>query len=355
MTCTWPVSLQEKLRFLSAPSSYALPTGQVQVRHTHMSSLFLTDTTVFKLKKPIATDDLDFRTLHARATHCRDELVLNRRLAPEVYLGLSCLVGEGQGGLKLIGAVELTASHQVVEWLVRMRRLPQHLTLEHAVQHGGCTPTQRQAVGQVLARFYRALPPCGLSGGQHRAGLKAQHARNAEFLRQPQFGLNALQLQRVLEAIESGFGDLAALMDARAAAGRLIEGHGDLRPEHVFLTEPPVFIDGLEFSRTLRLVDWVDEVAFLTLECAVLGAPEVGLALRAQLAQALEDTVPEALFQFYFALRACVRARLALAHLLEPEVQAPEKWLRAGHRYLDLAGAAISAFAQWPAPAAAPH
>ena len=361
MTCARAPSLDDKLRVLSAPKTYAPTLQQVEVKHTHMSCLFLTDTTVYKLKKPVATPYLDFRTLHARAANCRDELILNRRLAPEVYLGLSALVRNERQDLALVDATQLTAQQEVVEWLVRMRRLPQHLTLEHALRHGGCSPAQVQAVGQVLARFYRALPPCGWSGAEHRAGLKKQHVLNAEFLRQSQFGLNAVQLQRVLEALERGFDTLSALMDARAAAGRVVEGHGDLRPEHVFLTEPPVLIDGLEFNRALRVVDWVDEIAFLTLECTVLGAPEVGLALRAQLEGALNDVVPEALFQFYFALRACVRARLALAHLLEPEAQAPDvkahdKWLRAGHVYLDLAAAAISrlcASARWPAPEAA--
>ncbi len=348
MTCARPPSLIEKLRFLGAPDAYAQRPVQVQVKQTRMSWPFLTDTTAYKLKKPIANTYLDFRTLSARAANCRDELMLNRRLAPEVYLGLSCLWVDAQGRLGLADVKDLDRSGEVVEWLVRMHRLPSALTLEHALRHGAIDAAQISAVGAVLGAFYRALPPCGISGPEHVALFKSQHGLNEAALRQPDFALNASQLQRVLGALQHWFAHESDLMHERVLQGRVVEGQGDLRPEHVFLTDPPVIIDGLEFNRSLRLVDWVDEIAFLTLECAVLGARPVGLALRAQIEQALQDVVPERLFQFYLAFRACLRARAAGPGAFAGSRGSHARKMDAGGPYLSGVGRCCSG-PLWPA------
>lgn len=337
-------SIQDKVRFLSSPAPYRERPARVEVRQTHMSWLFLTDSIVYKLKKPVVYPFLDFRSLQARAADCRDELVLNRRLAPNVYLGLSCLRVCADGGLLLADAsdVEAEGAGELVEWLVRMRRLPEDLTLDSAIRSARLTAGQIGSVGAVLAAFYRHLAPCGVTGAEHIALLKAQHALNAEMLRRPQFALDSSTLTPLLEALQRWIEDESALLHARVRDGRVVEGHGDLRPEHVFLTDPPVVIDCLEFKRQLRLVDWADEIAFLGLECARLGAEGVGPTLRAQLESALDDAVPDRLFHFYGAFRACLRARLALAHLTEPEPPASDKWPRLAREYLDLAAVAVA-------------
>ena len=338
-----PPSIQDKVRFLSLAASYPQPAARVEVRQTHMSWLFLTDTLVYKLKKPVVYPFLDFRSLSARAADCRDELVLNRRLAPSVYLGLSCLRVGADGRLLLADTFDTDGEGdgELVEWLVRMRRLPEDLTLDAAIRAGRLTAGQIGSVGAVLAAFYRHLAPCGVTGTEHIALLKAQHALNAETLRRPQFALDAAAAAPVLDALQRWIEDESALLHARVCDGRVVEGHGDLRPEHVFLNDPPVVIDCLEFKRQLRLVDWADEIAFLGIECARLGAADVGPALRAQLETALDDAVPDRLFHFYGAFRACLRARLALAHLTEPAPPTPDKWPRLAREYLDLAGSAV--------------
>jgi aminoglycoside phosphotransferase family enzyme len=122
----------------------------------------------------------------------------------------------------------------------------------------------------------------------------------------------------------------------------LCEGHGDLRPEHIGLDGTPVVIDCLEFNRALREVDPFDELAFLDLECRLLGADWIGPRLIAHCALALGDTPAPQVMALYTAHRALVRARLALAHLLDAQPRTPERWKPQARRYVEAAQAALA-------------
>jgi aminoglycoside phosphotransferase family enzyme len=137
-----------------------------------------------------------------------------------------------------------------------------------------------------------------------------------------------------LDALDAALSQHAPLLRDRAAGGHVVEGHGDLRPEHVCLLQPPVVIDALEFNPSLRQVDPCDELGFLGLECEMAGAAWIGPRLMAACAAALGDAPPAALPQLYTAYRAQLRARLALAHLLEPQPRTPYKWAPLAQRYL---------------------
>jgi aminoglycoside phosphotransferase family enzyme len=118
---------------------------------------------------------------------------------------------------------------------------------------------------------------------------------------------------------------------------RIVDGHGDLRPEHIWLGDPVRIIDCLEFNKRLRTVDPFDEIAFLGLECERLGAAWAGEYIERRMRRALRDGPIEELTTFYRCHRATLRARLAIAHLLEPNPRTPEKWPRLARQYLDLA------------------
>jgi aminoglycoside phosphotransferase family enzyme len=129
----------------------------------------------------------------------------------------------------------------------------------------------------------------------------------------------------------------AALFERRVAERRLVEGHGDLRPEHVCLAPEPVIIDCLEFSRELRLLDPADELAFLALECERLGAPAVGSWFLAAYTEVTGDAPPPLLLRFHRTYRALRRAKLAVWHLEDPAVREPARWTARARRYLELA------------------
>ena len=327
------VGLEEKVAFLRQPRSYPAPPAQVEVRETHMSYVFLTDAEAYKLKRPVRYPFLDFSTLAAREASCRAEVALNRRLAPDVYLDVAPLARAPDGRLQLGG------SGTVVDWLVRMRRLPAERMLDRLVAERRLSLQDLAPLAARLADFYAAAPRAEVTSEQHLAALAREHRLNMDVLWLPHFDLDRNELAAIDAAIRHFLGAQRAVPAARVAAGRVIEGHGDLRPEHVCLTDPPRVIDCLEFNRDLRRVDWADEIAFLGLECTLLGAPWVGAALREPIATRLRDAVPPELTDFYTALRACLRARLAVAHLLEPDPRDGARWLPRARAYLRLAAA----------------
>jgi aminoglycoside phosphotransferase family enzyme len=119
----------------------------------------------------------------------------------------------------------------------------------------------------------------------------------------------------------------------------IVDGHGDLRPEHIWLGDPVRIIDCLEFNPHLRTVDPFDEIAFLSVECDRLGAGWASKYITRRIMRGLRDGLSEELFLFYRCHRAMLRARLAIAHLLEPNPRTPDKWPRLARAYLEIAGA----------------
>lgn len=325
------VSTHEKVRFLGTSEAYPSCPEDVTVKETHMSWVFIAGDRVYKLKKPVHYPFLDFRTLAAREQNCREEVRLNRRLAPEVYLGVVPLTQTPDGRQALSGAGE------VVDWLVEMRRLPDACLLDQAIRNRAVQADQIKGVARLLVDFYRTCPAAGIAPNAYIEQFARESAINEAVFRDARFELSPREIDGPLQAVERGLNAGATLLEERVKQGRVVEGHGDLRPEHVCLTEPPVIIDCLEFSRALRLVDPFDELAFLGLECELLSAGWIGDLLLKECAEGLGDHPPENLIAFYWAYRACLRARLALVHLLEPEPREAEKWLPLARRYLALA------------------
>lgn len=328
--------LQDKVAFLRDPRGYPSPPAQVDVRETHMSYVFMTATEAYKLKRPVRYPFLDFSTLAAREASCRAEVALNRRLAPDVYLGVVPLTRAGDGRIALGG------DGVPIDWLVRMRRLPAERMLDALIVEGRLEARALAPLAARLADFYATAPRAGITAGENFALLEREHRQNMDVLRLPSFELDRNELAAIDVALRRFLEVQRGVLAARVTAGRVVEGHGDLRPEHVCLTDPPRVIDCLEFNRELRLVDWADEIAFLGLECALLGAPWVGAALREPIAARLADAVPAALTGFYTALRACLRARLAVAHLLEPDPRDGARWLPRARAYLRFAAQACA-------------
>lgn len=332
------IGFADKVDFLSVPAHYPTHPARVEVRETHMSVVFLTDTEVYKLKKPVRYPFLDFSTLAAREADCRAEVALNSRLAPGVYRGVVALTRSDDGPLSLDGA------GTVIDWLVRMRRLPADRMLDRMIATGRLQLNDVSALGERLADFYAHQPRVELTGDAFVATLAREHRQNMELLTQPRFALDRDELRRIGVAVDAFFTDEHEVLRARVTQGRVVDGHGDLRPEHVCLDRLPVIIDCLEFNRSLRLVDWADEIAFLGLECALLGAAWVGPAVQASIEAHLDDPVPPRLTNFYTALRACLRARLAVAHLLEPAPRDGARWLPRARTYLRAAAASCIAW-----------
>lgn len=321
---------QETLRFLLSPEAHGPDAGPIELIETHMSWVVLDAREAWKMKKPVAYPPLfDLRTLAARERDARAELRVNRRFAPEVYLGLLAVVRD-DGGLSLQCEEALPAPGRIVDWLVRMRRLPADRMLDRMIADGRVEPEHVEAVARSLAGYYRDAPPLAIDSETLVRRFRREQVRNREVLADPRFGLGEAgpALDRFDQVLERDVG----LLRQRVRQGRIVDGHGDLRPEHVCLLDPPLLIDALAFADELRRVDPFEELVALALECELLGAAWIGERLIERCAERLGDAPDPALLRLYRASRALLRARLAVAHLLDPSPRKPERWLPLGRR-----------------------
>ncbi|HRP96496.1 MAG TPA: hypothetical protein PL143_09625 [Rhodocyclaceae bacterium] len=323
------VSLDDKVAFLATPAAYAEPAARVETVETHMSWVFLTEDHAYKLKKPVRYDFLDFSTIAARRADCAAELVLNRRLAASVYLAAVALTLTDRGELRLGG------DGPVADWLVRMRRLPARRMLDAAIAERRVDAADVARFMRVLTDFYRRAEIVATSPSAYREGFERAIRAHCAELCKPGYGLPAAAIARITAVQARFILRHAALLESRAA--RVVDGHGDLRPEHICLVDEPVVIDCLEFDRALRLLDPADELAYLALECERLGAADVGAQVFEHYAQATGDRAPDALIHFYKSFRACLRAQIAIWHTVDGRVRDHAKWRQRARDYLALA------------------
>ncbi len=231
-----------------------------------MSWVFLTDCFVYKLKKPVTTPHVDLASPAQRRCNCEIEVRLNARLAPGIYLGIVPLL------LDLGGRLRLGGNGEPIDWLVCMRRLPERDMLDTKIRSGTLQSAEITAVADQLCAFYAAAEPVSLAQADYLGRFGEEQAATRQVLHDPRLALPARMVEAVLAPVDTMLRQEPGLLGARLAAGRIVEGHGDLRPEHIYLGQPPAAIDCLEFSRRLRLLDPFEEFAFLGMECAVLGA-----------------------------------------------------------------------------------
>jgi aminoglycoside phosphotransferase family enzyme len=323
--------LDAKVAFLREPSSYPGHPFQVQALETHMSWVFLADRDVYKLKKPVRYELLDFRTVQARHHFCAAEVVLNRRLAPDVYLGLAPLTCDRRAHLGI------DRHGRVVDWLVHMRRLPAERMLDYALVHGALAEGDLERLARRLVAFYSALPAEACECAAYRERFRRNIEANRRALGSPVFELPAGHVRTLATAQLAMLERIGSQLDERVQGGYIVEGHGDLRPEHVCLCEPIAIIDCLEFARPLRIVDVADELGFLALECERLDAASAARELLDWYCRLSGESPPSPLLHFYQSCRATSRALITARHLLDERFRHSPHWLRRAGRYLQLA------------------
>lgn len=324
-------SLGDKVSFLRRRESFPEATSGVESIETHMSWVFLTDEYAYKLKKPVRFKLLNLATLDDRRRNCETEVAWNRRLAPDVYLGVVPI------GLDENGRLSLGSGTRVVDWLVKMRRLPADRMLDRLIASGKVEPADLRRAAETLAAFYRSAPRARLGEEEYLV----RFVRDVE-----EIGRELEDLSPILkgpkgriDAVSAGLLGFthrrADLLSARVREGRIVEAHGDLRPEHLCLLREPVVIDCLEFAPELRLLDPADELSFLTVECELAGGPPfIEEILFTTYSLRTSDRPPPPLVGFYKAFRAFLRAKISIWHLKDPEVKDSSKWVSKTERYL---------------------
>jgi aminoglycoside phosphotransferase family enzyme len=326
MRRTPPPTLDEKLAFLRDPRSYGEAAVRIETIETHFAWVFLTARHAYKLKKPLRQVAMDYRTVAARRKGCRAEITLNRRLAPSVYLGVVPLAADARG------ALSLGRGGRVVDWLVKMRRLPASGLLDHILDRQSITDAQVDRLVALLVRFFRQARRSPMPGRSYLGRLRRQLAANRRALRS--YGS---QLRQVLaDEVSDAQREFLAIMDSGLGArgAHVVEGHGDLRPEHVCVGRPLCVIDCVEFDRDLRLSDPVEELAFLALEVERLGHRPLAAKLVRRYCEMRGDRIADAVVHFYMSHRASTRAKLAAWHIGDPQFPDPQPWIARAHSYL---------------------
>jgi aminoglycoside phosphotransferase family enzyme/predicted kinase len=292
----------------AAVAALCSPKGDVELRETHISWLFITADRAFKLKKPVVLDFLDYGSARRRHTMCQEEIRLNGRLAPDVYLGVRGIAEAGDR-LRIVDEHDPAA----IDYLVEMRRYDEDRTLAAMATRGQVSPAQLAALAALLARFHRTCPP---SRDRPRPGsvtVRHEIDRNLDELNDQLTttgaGERVRALRRFLEAFTTAH---AAILDARAHAGRIREVHGDLRAEHVILEPTLSVVDCIEFDRGLRVLDVADDLAFLIMDLCALGAEGLARRLIGEYRRAGGDCGDDELVWFFAVHRALVRAKVEL-------------------------------------------
>lgn len=330
--------MPDLVEFLSRPSAYPERPRRVEHVETHISHVFLTDRHAYKLKKPLRFDFLDFSTPLLRRAACDSEVRLNRRMAPGVYLGVVPI------GLSRGGKPQLGGSGAPIDFVVKMRRLPADRMLDKLIAAGQVSGPEIERLAERLMAFYRDAAPLVISADRYSARIEEHVRANREELLAAAHALPEALVGRVHAAQLWLLASARGMFDIRSNDGRVIDGHGDLRPEHVCVEIMPVVFDCIEFNAEFRQLDVLDELAFFAMECERLGAAWIGQRVLESYFADSRDAPDRRLLPFYQCYRACVRAKVAA---LRAEQEPPERRgndIEAALQYLNLAQKYAEAF-----------
>jgi uncharacterized protein len=336
------VSATDLLADLADPGCYPHRPREVRIVQTHLSVVCLADDLVYKLKKAIALPFVDFRTLAARRTTCRDEVRLNRRACPDTYLGTAALRRDAAGRLHFAATGDDDGADDL-DVAVVMQRLPQARMLDELLREHAVTRDEIEALARHVAAFHARADrgPETLAHGDPRR-LAQFAAANFTELATPAGDVLARALRDALAiASEHAFTALLPRLVARAAAGRVVDGHGDLHARNICMTVPPALYDCLEFAPALRCGDVATENAFLAMDLRYRGAPELADAYIAAYATAAGDAELPELLPALCSYRAMVRCKVAALTAGQAELPAADRAgaITSAQRHLLLAAA----------------
>jgi uncharacterized protein len=270
------------------------------VAETHSAVVYFAGDRAFKLKKPVKLEFLDFSTPEARAAACVRETELNRRFAPDVYLGVA----------------EVRAPDgQVCDHLVVMRRMPTSRRLTALIEAGEpAGPAVRQVARILAAQHAAAARSPQISAQGSRDATRRRWHDNIGELRATARGdlVPDSEIDEAGRLADRFLGGRQPLFDARIRAGRVVDGHGDLLADDIFcLDDGPRILDCLDFDDQLRWLDAFDDAAFLAMDLEQLGAPDLAEQFIGWYSEYSGDPAPTALRHHYVAYRAVVRAKIA--------------------------------------------
>ena len=294
---------------LGDPSCYDHPVDQVRRIETHISHVLLTGEFAYKIKKPLNLGFLDFSTLDKRLHACREEIRLNRRLAPAIYIDVVPITGTPV-------APHINGSGEAFEYAVKMRQFPPDSTLDRLDAAGGMTARQIEAIAETVARFH--LQDCARAGadsawGSPEAVWQPVAQNFLQIVPRLEDPADCQQLDTLQRWSEAEHGRLAPLMAARKRDGFIRECHGDLHLGNLAWVDDRLLVfDCLEFNPELRWIDVISEVAFVYMDLLQRGHAEWAWLFLNLWLEKTGDHTGLALLRYYAVYRALVRAKVAV-------------------------------------------
>ncbi|VAV83652.1 hypothetical protein MNBD_DELTA01-935 [hydrothermal vent metagenome] len=339
-------------------SAYPDRPEAVELVQTHISYVFLLSGAdhspsetgrgpsefVYKIKKPVDFGFLDFSTLERRRFFCLEEVRLNSRLAPDIYLGVVPVfkeekergavfrVGEvfiREGDAECASAVAAEAAGSVVvEYAVKMRRIASDTILDEMLRQERATAETLQRVARSIAAFHqKAEPLCRAEQVDTIAyNIMDNFSRIESFAGdEPGATIIRRRLEGLREFSAKFLAENRALLEERVRGGFIRDCHGDMHVDHVVVTENIAIFDCIEFSERLRLCDTVADAGFLSMDLEYLGRGDLAKVFEAEYKKVSGDAAPDALWNFYKCYRAVVRGKVASLKSIGSDIDETER------------------------------
>lgn len=316
------------------PEIYPELPKEVKLIETHISLLFLTGNHVYKVKKPVDFGFLDFTSLEKRRYFCEQEVVLNRRLAPKLYLGVVKIADEK-------GRISLDGRGEVVEYAVKMKQAPEELLMDKLLDKNRVTREMIERVSEKLVHFYFTTETGDLikSLGKPER-IKQDTDENFE---QTEKYIGVTISKDVYENVKKRTNDFFRTKEKifyqRIASHRIRDCHGDLRLEHIFWGDEISIFDCVEFNQRFRYTDVAADIAFLAMDLDYRGREDLSGHLIHTYIEKSNDEELLKVLDFYKCYRAYVRGKVESFRLDDPNIPEGEKReaLERAQKYFDLA------------------
>ncbi|MBS0336451.1 MAG: AAA family ATPase [Proteobacteria bacterium] len=300
------------------PSGASGPPARVDLLETHISCVLLAGDYAYKIKKPVNLGFLDFTTLAARRFCCEEELRLNRRTAPSLYLDVVPITGSASDPV-------LGGDGPPIEYAVRMRRFPQDALLDRMARGGTLQEASLDDLGVRVAQFHQGLQPAGadrpFASPAQVLAAAMQNFDQIQSLAGP--GTDAAALAALRDWTAREHAALEAVFGARKREGYVRECHGDLHLGNIVMLDgAPVPFDGIEFNAEFRWIDVMNEVAFLVMDLEEHRLPGLAFRFLNRYLETGGDYAGVAVLRFYIVYRALVRAKVACIRGHQPGLDA---------------------------------
>lgn len=300
---------------MAEPSFYPHEVTHLQRLDTHISTVFLTGRWVYKLKKPVDFGFLDFTKLDSRRHFCEREVYLNQRLSQGVYIGVVHICRSREGRYFIGGGGE------PVEYAVKMRQLPEEDSLLWRIAAGNVSEKDMRELGWRLADFYEnSLRDPEIDQYGHPDLISFNMEENFYQIRPFVDDLvDSEEYELIRQVNRAFFLYYSGLFEKRMDSGRIRDGHGDLRCDHVYFSQGIQIIDCIEFNDRFRYGDVVSDLAFLHMDLEHHGGENLCQAFLAAYAERADDFEMYALLDFYACYRAMVKVKVACLRSAELE------------------------------------